>query len=45
MRIPYEPLRLLISAIFAANGSEATEADLIADHLVEANLVGHDSHG
>src|SRR6201990_1090676 len=26
-------------------GSEAAEADEVADHLVRANLSGHDSHG
>ncbi len=31
--------------IFAAAGSSAEEATLIADHLVEANLFGHDLHG
>ncbi len=31
--------------IFRAAGSDAGEADIIARHLVEANLVGHDSHG
>jgi hydroxycarboxylate dehydrogenase B len=31
--------------IFAAAGSAPEEARLVADHLVEANLVGHDSHG
>ena len=31
--------------VFEAAGSEAEEARLIADHLIEANLRGHDSHG
>jgi uncharacterized oxidoreductase len=31
--------------VFEAAGSEADEARLIADHLIEANLRGHDSHG
>jgi uncharacterized oxidoreductase len=31
--------------VFAAAGSVEEEAGLIADHLVEANLKGHDSHG
>jgi hydroxycarboxylate dehydrogenase B len=31
--------------IFEAAGSEAAEARNIADHLIEANLRGHDSHG
>lgn len=40
-----EALRKLVAAVFAASGSAAAEAGLLADHLVEANLVGHDSHG
>jgi uncharacterized oxidoreductase len=31
--------------VFRAAGSEPREAQLIAEHLVEANLRGHDSHG
>src|SRR3982750_2870904 len=31
--------------IFVAGGSSEEEAATIADHLVEANLRGHDSHG
>lgn len=34
-----------VARIFAAAGSNAREAGLIARHLVEANLRGHDSHG
>jgi uncharacterized oxidoreductase len=45
MLFPHEPLRELVSAVFAANGSDQAEAELIGDHLVEANLAGHDSHG
>ena len=28
-----------------AGGSGGEEAELVADHLVQANLAGHDSHG
>jgi len=35
----------LARAVCAACGSEEDEATLVADHLVEANLTGHDSHG
>lgn len=45
MKFSHTPLRTLVAAIFSANGSEQQEADLIADHLVDANLAGHDSHG
>src|SRR3954465_2801476 len=31
--------------VFAAGGSSEEEAVLVAEHLVEANLKGHDSHG
>ncbi|MGE0801358.1 MAG: malate/lactate/ureidoglycolate dehydrogenase [Lautropia sp.] len=31
--------------LFRAAGSDPTEARLTADHLVDANLTGHDSHG
>ena len=31
--------------IFAAAGCSETEAARVAERLVEANLVGHDSHG
>jgi hydroxycarboxylate dehydrogenase B len=34
-----------VAAIFAAAGSDATEAAALAEHLVDANLVGHESHG
>lgn len=45
MRSTAEGLRRLGGAILRAGGSSAGEADLVADHLVEANLKGHDSHG
>jgi hydroxycarboxylate dehydrogenase B len=47
MTIVAEPTRLreFVESIFTAAGSNASEAREIADHLVEANLAGHDSHG
>ena len=45
MRATADTLRRLISAIVKTGGSAAAEADLVADHLVLANLYGHDSHG
>ncbi len=45
MRIAADRLRELNTAIFHAAGCSAAEADRVAEHLVEANLVGHDSHG
>ena len=38
-------LSALAARMFQAAGSDAAEAVIVADHLVEANLVGHDSHG
>ena len=35
----------LVAAIFRAARSSDTEARAIAEHLVDSNLVGHDSHG
>ena len=45
MKLPAERLRHLTTSIFHEAGCQPPEADRIADHLVEANLVGHDSHG
>ena len=45
MRIAHDRLKRLTSAIFAAAGSSAHEAERIGHYLTEANLVGHDSHG
>ena len=43
--IPADALNGIARRVFAAAGSSEEEAALIADHLVEANLKGHDSHG
>ncbi|HEX4928249.1 MAG TPA: malate/lactate/ureidoglycolate dehydrogenase [Burkholderiales bacterium] len=40
-----EPLERAIETIVAAGGSEPQEARLVAENLVMANLLGHDSHG
>jgi uncharacterized oxidoreductase len=45
MNVTADRLRELTTAIFTAAGCVAPEAERIATHLVEANLVGHDSHG
>ena len=45
MLIAHEKLRNIATAVFARGGSEAAEARLVADHLVDANMAGHDSHG
>ena len=43
--IGHEPLRRLAARLLAAVGATEADARLVADHLVEANLAGHDSHG
>ena len=45
MLYPIASLQRVTSAIFEAAGSCKAEADLVADHLLEAHLSGHDSHG
>jgi uncharacterized oxidoreductase len=40
-----DQLRAYVLAVCAKLGSEPTEAALVADQLVRANLCGHDSHG
>jgi uncharacterized oxidoreductase len=45
MRLSHDSLCRLTAAIFHAAGCDAEEAERVATHLVEANLVGHDSHG
>jgi uncharacterized oxidoreductase len=39
------PLTRAIEAVVAAGGSEPREARMVAENLVTANLMGHDSHG
>ena len=38
-------LRRVIGTLLERAGSESAEAAQVADHLVDANLRGHDSHG
>jgi hydroxycarboxylate dehydrogenase B len=45
MGIAAEPLGGLVASVFRHAGSSPDEAAIIADHLIEANLAGHDSHG
>jgi uncharacterized oxidoreductase len=40
-----QPLTRAIEAVVAAGGSDSREAKLVAENLVTANLLGHDSHG
>ena len=43
--VPHASLKIAVRAMLAAMGSAEAEAETVADHLVEANLRGHDSHG
>src|SRR5580704_14651491 len=43
--VDHAELRRIARRVFAAGGSSEEEAGIIADHLIEANLKGHDSHG
>ncbi|MEI6208924.1 MAG: malate/lactate/ureidoglycolate dehydrogenase [Desulfuromonadales bacterium] len=45
MIITEQNLRCLILQILQHSGSDEYESRLVADHLVRANLSGHDSHG
>jgi uncharacterized oxidoreductase len=45
MRIPHDRLKQLVRTVFAAAGCRPPEDERISHYLVEANLVGHDSHG
>ncbi|HEY4299093.1 MAG TPA: malate/lactate/ureidoglycolate dehydrogenase [Paraburkholderia sp.] len=45
LRIPVDQLHAYVKAIWEQAGSTPREAELVADHLVAANLTGHDSHG
>ena len=45
MLIAEHLLRKFAGEIFRRGGSAPDEADLVAAHLVAANLAGHDSHG
>src|SRR5690242_12135241 len=42
---PAERLRKFAQDIFEAAGSAPADAAIVADHLVDANLLGVDSHG
>ncbi len=45
INLEHGQLIALAADLFAAAGCQDEEADRISRHLVEANLVGHDSHG
>lgn len=43
--VPPAELRRYLERVFEAAGAPSAAAAEVADHLVEANLKGHDSHG
>jgi uncharacterized oxidoreductase len=45
MAIAAPELRRVVDSLFAAAGCHRAESERVARYLVEANLVGHDSHG
>jgi uncharacterized oxidoreductase len=45
MNIDHVALRDFTVRILRAGGCREVEADIVADHLIGANLSGHDSHG
>ena len=45
MIFEHAALQALVTDIFEAAGCHSEEAQCVVIHLVEANLVGHDSHG
>ena len=45
MIINSQNLHRIMLKIITAAGSSAEEAQIVADHLLRANLTGHDSHG
>ena len=45
MLVQAESLKRIVSAILEKGQSSNNESQVVADHLVRANLAGHDSHG
>ncbi|SEA53537.1 uncharacterized oxidoreductase [Desulfuromusa kysingii] len=45
MFIKHQNLHQIMLKIITAAGSSPEEAQIVADHLLRANLTGHDSHG
>jgi hydroxycarboxylate dehydrogenase B len=43
--LQHDRLRAVVAEICRRAGGAADDADVVADHLVLANLYGHDSHG
>ena len=45
MLVEAESIKRIVSAILEKGGSSKNESLIVTDHLVRANLAGHDSHG
>ena len=45
LRVDATQLKEFTERVFVASGSPADEAGLVSGHLVQANLMGYDSHG
>jgi len=43
--VGHQALRPFVRSMFETAGSAPDEARIVADHLVDSNLKGHDSHG
>lgn len=43
--VPHRRLREIALEVLVAAGAAGADARVVADHLVDANLTGHDSHG
>src|SRR2546425_3508572 len=43
--IPNDSLFLFTTEVFEAAGAQRAEAEIVAEHLVTASLMGYDSHG
>jgi hydroxycarboxylate dehydrogenase B len=43
--VPHDRLRRIAARLLVAAGATDADAGIVADHLVDANLSGHDSHG
>ena len=45
LRVDASRLKRFTQSVFVASGSPTDEAALISEHLIQANLMGYDSHG
>ena len=45
MNIRHDRLKQLVELVFSTAGCNSAECERVAQHLIESNLVGHDSHG